>query len=197
MLIKLRRIILQLSIPIQKLIQKIHPRECDVPYSYVRQVVASLRNGDILVSNESWHLSNLTIPGRMNHAAIFFGGYVYEAVAQGVVRVDPVDWFMRKNEFAVCRPVWEGRIWHKKMHQFLLKAVGKPYDLMFGDTKTDQSFYCSELSWLAWEAMLPYVKWTLDFTRREVMGQKTILAQDFYDAAKKGKTKIVAEYLQD
>ena len=188
-----RRYVLELSIPLQKLIQKLHPTEATVSYVTVRDLIPKLKTGDILISNESWHLSNLLISGRYNHAAVYDGYRVIEAIACGVVATDAVDWFMRKNEFAVLRPAHIEHDQEVNMRIFLWSCLGHPYDLMFGSIEADKSFYCSELAWMAWESCSD---WTKSFTRKQVLGIDTILAQDFYDAVASDKLELIFEFQQ-
>lgn len=191
----LRRLLLQWSTPIQKFMQRLHPPEPRTHYSLAVAIQKQLRDGDILLSREAWHFTNLFIPGFWSHAAIVGNhGTVIEAVAPRVQAVDFIDWVMRKHNWCVLRPM-EGMgfpVAEQGQAAFnsALNLVGLPYD--YGFDHTNRAFYCSELVYHCWA--LNSVWANRDFTKRPTMGMVTVVPDDFYRARAEGKLAIIHEH---
>lgn len=192
----LRRKLLQASVPIQKLMQKLHPPEPKVTIKEVQEFLYKLEPGDILLSREAWHFTNFFIPGFWSHAALFSGHDAIEAVGSGVQTQEVMLWFLRKHNFCILRPTGYVTPLEKRLIvKFAEDQIGYDYDYVFGDTKTEKSFYCSELVWKSWASIDNHDgNWTDIFTRRETWGSTTVTPQDFYNAVAKGKLKIIYEH---
>lgn len=145
---RMRNTLLRLSIPIQKWLQKIHQPYPLVKGDFYVRARSLIQPGDILLSRETWHLTNLFIPGFWKHAAIIDTDceYVIEAVGDpdGVRRVLLAEWILTKDYVVIlrCPESWYGKFAAVRAgHQ-----VGKKYDYIF---KTgSKEFFCNEL--VAW-----------------------------------------------
>lgn len=192
-----RLMLLKWSVPVQKWMQKIHPPEPNLTYLEAIAITSDMQIGDILISKNHMRLTNLFIPGDWSHAAIYDGHRVVEAVGGGVQSVHPVEWLLKCNDFAVLRPQAELTAEARAiMFTWLHSKIGKPYDYLFQYSNTIESFYCSEFAHLAWVNVEHLVPWTDGFTMRKTFGEYTVVADDFYNAVKKGKLTLVYEHYQ-
>lgn len=187
MVASVRRYLLKLSEPIQRLLQLIGKPGSLVPDSFYPEVMLEIKDGDVLLSHETWHLTNLFIPGYYKHAAVYFEGYVIEAVGVGVRRVHLAKWLYDKDSVCVVRANVVG----KRVGRFALSQVGKPYDYQF--EKSVESFYCSELVWMSLNAGSRREI----ISKRRTMGVETVLAQDFRDAVSTGSFELIKEFKHD
>jgi uncharacterized protein YycO len=152
------------------------------------KAMETMLDGDILISREAWHFTNLFIPGFWSHAAIYGQGQVVEAVAPKVQIVDFRDWVIEKHNWCVLRPV--GGINGDKAFQFANLQIGTLYDYRF--SKNNGLFFCSELVYDAWDAVS---SWGIDvFTKRLTMGEWTVTPDDYYGAAQKAKLLVIHEH---
>lgn len=164
--------------PITKLVGKLHlsPSHRLMKSKDFWKIARVIHPGDVLVSRMKGELTNFFIPGYWSHAAIYVGDEaVIEAVGEGVIETDIIDFLLSKDYVAVLRPTFPS--WNKE--DSIRKAkdfVGFPYDYFFDSSS--KSFFCSELvaSCLGTQS---------EFTKRKTLGQWTVVAQDFYDAKKK------------
>lgn len=183
--------------PVQKWMQKIHPPEPNFTYHQAICLIPVLQAGDILISKNHMRLTNLFIPGSWSHAAIYDGMIIYEAVGTGVQKVHPIEWFLKCNDFAVLRP--NSKLSERARHEMVawLRSIeGRPYDYSFDFSTTQQAFYCSELAYLAWANVSKWNDWTNSFRLRKTFGEVTVVADDFYNAVKKGKLTLIYEHYQ-
>jgi uncharacterized protein YycO len=186
--LSLRTAALSLSIPIQKGMQKLHPPEAQTTVAQAQAAMLTMLPGDILLSREAWHFTNMFIPGFWGHAAIYGHGKVVEAVAPCVQVVAWEDWVTRKHNWCVLRPL--SAISGENAFNFSMQQVGIKYDYRF--SKANGLFFCSELAYDAWDATS---SWGQDvFTKRKTMGEWTVTPDDFYLAAQESKLNVIHEW---
>ena len=140
----------------------------------------SLKTGDIICTmngkpevlpGEFWRLVGRLVPGDVDHVVIYLGpdGRCIEAGALGVVafNVHNGEWdsdhtmpergHLVDTFYGVAYPL-EGRGLSVEMEEeiredvaaFCLAQVGKPYNLNFLNSDTDDAFYCSQLAYRAY-----------------------------------------------
>ena len=182
--------LLKASIPIQKTMQKLHPPYAQTTVKQAEDVMKSMLPGDILVSREAWHFTNLFIPGFWSHAAIYGNGEVVESVAPAVQVVDWRDWVIEKHNWAVLRPNQSDNTSGRDAFIYAKTTKGRLYDYRFQNDNSQ--FFCSELVYDAWETNSLWAQDT--FVKRKTFGQWTVTPDDFYNAAKRNKFTLVYEH---
>ncbi len=184
----LRLILLRLAHPFLAWLGEIYPERSVTPY-FVNDVTSKIWPGDVLITRENMVLTNLLIPGKFTHAAIYAGGgFITEATGVGVHSVAIEKFLFEKDFVAVLRPTFMSDEQLQKSARVASTLNGDPYDFYFtGDTK---AFYCAEVVWYSYkEAMRPAY---CPFSLRETWGVLTITPQDFYEAT--DKFELIAEF---
>lgn len=180
----MREFLFWMSTPLQKLMQKLHPPYAQTTVAEAEEILSHMEVGDILVSREKWHFTNLFIPGFWSHCAIYGEGKVIEAVAPYVQVVDFKDWVIEKHYWCVLRlPVRDGQ----RAYVWALKQVGCGYDYQFSSRLKrgmKRLFYCSGLVYKAYREEL----------QRYLGRHKSITPEDFYKLSQRGLLKVVREH---
>ena len=143
----------------------------------------TVQTGDILCTmngkpdilpGEFWRLVGRLVPGDVDHVAVYLGpnGLCTESGARGVVsfNVDNGHWdaehMLRERGhlvdtfYGVAYPL-AGRGLSPELDEqvrgdiarYCLAQVGKPYNLNFLNAETDESFYCSQLVYKAYQCV--------------------------------------------
>lgn len=176
------RWVLAIVIFIEKLIEIFHKPECLLTWANVQAAQSVLKDGDVLLSRTDWELSNYLIPGPYKHAAVYFGGDVYEAVTAGVRKVPFAEWVLKKDHCGVARikakfsDLASGK-------DFLDAQIGDPYDYNFLDVKSSRAWFCSLYVYKFLCAAS--VDFAQVFTLRATFGEQTVTPDDFWQAADK------------
>jgi uncharacterized protein YycO len=147
-----------------------------------------IKNGDCLVSRTDWELSNFfeyALTGSFyGHAAIYFDGYVYEAVTSGVRKISLERFLFTKDAIGLCR--LPGPDWTVNqcimMKSFLDAQIGEAYDYGFSWTAQDR-WYCSKLVFSAWHEADP--KDADAIRTKRILGETKIIPQDVWDSSVK------------
>lgn len=149
-------------------------------YTYQIDGIA-VQTGDILCTmngkpdilpGEFWRFVGRLVPGDVDHVAIYVGpnGRCIEAAARGVIKFTVFDGHWNTDRMArrrgllfdtfygVVSPLdglqaspeeeTEMRI---RVAEYCLAQVGKPYNLNFLNTETEDAFYCSQLAYKAYQ----------------------------------------------
>lgn len=149
-------------------------------YTYQIEGIA-LQTGDIICTmngkpdilpGEFWRLVGRLVPGDVDHVALYIGpnGRCIEAGARGVIKFTVFDGQWNTDRMArrrgllfdtfygVASPIdglevseEEEAEMRARVAQYCLAQVGKPYNLNFLSTETEESFYCSQLAYKAYQ----------------------------------------------
>lgn len=178
----IRDFLLTISIPIQKIMQKLHPPYAMTTVAEAEEAMKTMQDGDILLSREAWHFTNMFIKGFWSHAAIYGKGKVVEAVAPVVQEVDFRDWVIEKHNWCVLRPY----VNDMDGYTVYLRAktlVGSMYDYLFKGK--NKNWYCSELAQWAQSVNLP---------SKLKLKKNSLLPEHFYIAALNGELRVIHEH---
>ncbi len=149
-------------------------------YTYEIEGIA-LQTGDIICTmngkpdilpGEFWRLVGRLVPGDVDHVAIYLGpeGRCIEAGARGVITFNvprghwntehmaPQRGLLFDTFYGVAAPLDEIGLsegeeseMRSTVAAYCLAQVGKPYNLNFLNTETEEAFYCSQLAYKAYE----------------------------------------------
>ena len=141
----------------------------------------SLQTGDLICTmngkpdilpGEFWRFIGRLVPGDVDHVAIYTGpeGRCIEAGAYGVIKFtvfngqwDTERMARRRGQlfdtfYGIVSPLdslglaeEEEHEMRKKVAAYCLGQVGKPYNLNFLNAETEESFYCSQLAYKAYQ----------------------------------------------
>lgn len=177
---KIRLLILKFLTPFTKWVGKIQLHETAMPDSAFDDIADFICDGDVLLSRKMWALSNVGIPGFYKHATIYLGGYIYEAVGEGVRRVPLAKWLYTHDFVCVMRSTFCLPEVSQMAAVHASKQVGLPYDYQFEPGV--KAFYCSELVYWAYQVANNNQS---PFVLRKTFGVDTIQPQDFRNATDK------------
>jgi hypothetical protein len=120
----------------------------------VEQGRSLVLQGDVLLTADTFKLTNICIPGALTHAAVYLGwGSVVEMICSGYHKTDWAK-LCRASRVVILRPLprWD----QAYQDQFIAKVrsfEGTAYDPQF--EPTTELLYCSEMVWTAdWERRL-------------------------------------------
>ena len=149
-------------------------------YTYQIEGIA-LQTGDIICTmngkpdilpGEFWRFVGRLVPGDVDHVAIYVGpnGRCIEAGGRGVIKFTVFDsqWNTERMArrrgllfdtfYGVASPLdglelseEEQAEMRLRVAEYCLAQVGKPYNLNFLDAETEDSFYCSQLAYKAYQ----------------------------------------------
>ena len=149
-------------------------------YTYQIQGIA-LQTGDIICTmngkpdilpGEFWKLIGRLVPGDVDHVAVYIGprGRCIEAGAHGVIKFtvfngawDAERMARRRGHlfdtfYGVSSPINRLEVseeeqveMRSRVAAYCLAQVGKPYNLNFLNAETEESFYCSQLAYKAYQ----------------------------------------------
>jgi hypothetical protein len=134
-------------------------------------IICTMNGKPDILPGEFWRLIGRLVPGDVDHVAVYLGpdGFCAEAGARGVItfNVDGNHWdaehMMRERGhlvdtfYGVAYPLASQGLSHELEEQvradiaaFILAHLGKPYNLNFLNSDTDEAFYCSQLAYRAY-----------------------------------------------
>ncbi len=135
-------------------------------------VICTMNGKPDILPGEFWRLVGRLVPGDVDHVAIYLGpdGRCVEAGARGVITFDVPRgrWDTERmalqrgllfdSLYGVAAPL-DGREIAEEEEQgmraavaeYCLAQLGKPYNLNFLNAETEESFYCSQLAYKAYQ----------------------------------------------
>jgi len=141
----------------------------------------TLQTGDIICTTngkpdilpgEFWRLIGRLVPGDVDHVSIYIGpeGRCVEAGARGVIPFDIPNRHWDTERMALQRGLLFDSLYgisspldglglseseehemRRRVASYCLAQVGKPYNLNFLNAETEESFYCSQLAYKAYQ----------------------------------------------
>ena len=137
-------------------------------------IICTMNGKPDILPGEFWRLVGRLVPGDVDHVAIYLGpdGRCAEAGAKGVITFDVPNGVWNTERMArqrgllfdtfygVVSPLdvlgyMEEDEFHLRtaVAQYILAKVGKPYNLNFFNSETEESFYCSQLAYKAYQTI--------------------------------------------
>ncbi len=157
-----------------------------------RNIEAMAKPGQVILSKTNGELSNLFIPGFWSHAGIISpdGKHVIEAKTANTAKTDLVDFCMiNKDYICLLDPVFLSDA--AKLAAAIYaeeEEVGLPYDFEMSLSNI-KKLYCSELVYKAYL----FADEKIPFKPRSILGQETIVPNDFWAASDKFKVIYTSE----
>jgi len=134
-------------------------------------IICTMNGKPDILPGEFWRLIGRLVPGDVDHVAIYLGpdGRCLEAGARGVITFDaPAIWDTERmalqrgllfdSLYGVSSPLsgfgfpeTEEHEMRQRVFSYCLAQIGKPYNLNFLNAETEESFYCSQLAYKAYQ----------------------------------------------
>jgi uncharacterized protein YycO len=123
---------------------------------HIRSALRLVRPGAVVCRKFNCYLDQYVIPGKpYTHSGICESDdYVIHSIAEGVERIDLIDFIKDSDGFAILYPVKPDGYSHAKAIDYARKQIGKPYDFYFHAESGDRvaAFFCHELTARSLEA---------------------------------------------
>jgi cell wall-associated NlpC family hydrolase len=135
-------------------------------------IICTMNGKPDILPGEFWRLVGRLVPGDVDHVAVYVGpdGRCLESGSRGVItyHVHNGVWdteFMARERgllfdtfYGVAYPLGglelsaeEEALMRAKVAQYCLSQVGKAYNLNFLNAETEETFYCSQLAYKAYQ----------------------------------------------
>lgn len=135
-------------------------------------IICTMNGKPDILPGEFWRFVGRLVPGEVDHVAIYTGpeGRCVEAGAHGVIKftVFKGSWDTERMArrrgllfdtfYGVASPLdglglpeEEDHALRAKVAEYCLAQVGKPYNLNFLKSETEEAFYCSQLAYKAYQ----------------------------------------------
>jgi cell wall-associated NlpC family hydrolase len=135
-------------------------------------IICTMNGKPDILPGEFWRLIGRLVPGDVDHVAVYLGpdGRCAEAGARGVITFDipgghwDTERMARQRGllfdtfYGIASPLdgiglSEGEEFEMRsaVAKYCLAQVGKPYNLNFLNAETEETFYCSQLAYKAYE----------------------------------------------
>ena len=135
-------------------------------------IVCTMNGKPDILPGEFWRFVGRLVPGDVDHVAIYLGpdGRCIEAGARGVITFNVPDGHWNTERMALQRGLLfdtfygvaspldgiglsEGEEFEMRssVAAYCLAQMGKPYNLNFLNTETEEAFYCSQLAYKAYK----------------------------------------------
>lgn len=111
----------------------------------IRRVLALIQPGDVICRGYNYYLDSYFIPGVFSHSGLVVDAFtMIHAVAEGVSRIDIIDFIKDCDAFIILRPVLSTSDSVKVLARAFEHLKNKtPYDFTFKDPN---NFYCHEFT---------------------------------------------------
>ena len=137
-------------------------------------IICTMNGKPDILPGEFWRLIGRLVPGDVDHVAIYLGpdGRCAEAGAKGVITFDVPNGYWDTERMARQRGLLFDTFYgivspldvlgyseDDEIHlrttvaQYVLAQVGKPYNLNFFNSETEEAFYCSQLMYKAYQTI--------------------------------------------
>jgi cell wall-associated NlpC family hydrolase len=137
-------------------------------------IICTMNGKPDILPGEFWRLVGRLVPGDVDHVAIYLGpdGRCAEAGAKGVItfNVPNGEWnteFMARQRgllfdtfYGIVSPLdilgyseEDESLMRAEVAKYVLRQVGKPYNLNFFNAETEDAFYCSQLVYKAYQTI--------------------------------------------
>ena len=137
-------------------------------------IICTMNGKPDILPGEFWRLVGRLVPGDVDHVAMYVGpnGRCVEAGARGVIsfNVPSGHWDTERMArqrghlfdtfYGVASPLdtlglseEEEQQARKTVAKYALAQIGKPYNLNFLNAETEESFYCSQLAYKAYQSI--------------------------------------------
>ena len=135
-------------------------------------IICTMNGKPDILPGEFWRFVGRLVPGDVDHVAIYLGpeGRCVEAGAHGVIKftVFKGGWDTERMArrrgllfdtfYGVASPLdglelpeQEEHAMRARVAQYCLTQLGKPYNLNFLNSETEEAFYCSQLAYKAYQ----------------------------------------------
>jgi hypothetical protein len=135
-------------------------------------IICTMNGKPDILPGEFWRLVGRLVPGDVDHVAVYLGpqGRCMEAGANGVIKftVFSGEWNAERMArrrghlfdtfYGIASPLDGLEIKEEEEHEmrqivasYCLAQIGKPYNLNFLNTETEDAFYCSQLAYKAYQ----------------------------------------------
>ena len=135
-------------------------------------IICTMNGKPDILPGEFWRLIGRLVPGDVDHVAVYLGpnGRCAEAGARGVITFDVPNGHWDTERMALQRGLLFDTFYgiasplaeiglseeeefemRKRVAEYCLSQVGKPYNLNFLNAEMDNAFYCSQLAYKAYE----------------------------------------------
>lgn len=134
-------------------------------------LICTADGGDSDIRGQFWRLVGKLIPGEVDHIVVYVGpeGRCVEAGAKGsVIMFDAGNtWYAEKMKeergglvdtfYGIAYPLadrglsnLDSNAIRERVAEYCLAQVGKPYNINFLNSATEDAFYCSQLAYMAY-----------------------------------------------
>jgi hypothetical protein len=135
-------------------------------------IICTMNGKPNILPGEFWRLVGRLVPGDVDHVVVYLGpqGRCIEAGARGVITFDVPrgDWDTERMArqrgllfdtfYGIASPLTgrelaeeDERQMRAAVAEYCLAQMGKPYNLNFLNTETEEAFYCSQLAYKAYQ----------------------------------------------
>jgi permuted papain-like amidase YaeF/Yiix C92 family enzyme len=135
-------------------------------------IICTMNGKPNILPGEFWRFVGRLVPGDVDHVAIYVGpdGRCVEAGGRGVITFDVHFGYWNTEHMALQRGLLfdtfygvvspldalglaeeEEQEMRTKVATYCLAQIGKPYNLNFLNAETEESFYCSQLAYKAYQ----------------------------------------------